>query len=56
MWFFKKKGDYVITLDDDLQQSPEDILKLIPHKEENDVVIGYFKNKNHNFFKRALAK
>jgi len=54
--FSKVKGDFVITLDDDLEQSPEDILKLIPHKEENDVVIGYFKNKNHNFFKRSSSR
>lgn len=54
--FSKVKGDYVITLDDDLQQSPEDILKLIPHKEENDVVIGYFKNKSHNFLKKNSSK
>ena len=54
--FSKVKGDYVITLDDDLQQSPEDILKLIPYKEKNDVVIGYFKNKNHNFFKKSSSK
>ena len=54
--FSKVKGEYVITLDDDLQQSPEDILKLIPHKEENDVVIGYFKNKSHNFLKKNSSK
>ena len=54
--FSKVKGDYVITLDDDLQQSPEDILKLTPYKEKNDVVIGYFKNKNHNFFKKSSSK
>ena len=54
--FSKVKGDFVITLDDDLQHSPEDILKLIPHKDQNDVVIGHFKNKNHNFFKRSSSR
>ena len=37
----RARGRWVITLDDDLQQRPEDIPKLIPH-EDHDVVVANF--------------
>ena len=40
------KGAYLITMDDDLQHSPEDIPTLISHK-EHDMVMGQFRKKNH---------
>lgn len=45
------KGDYVITMDDDLQHPPEEIPKLIRFMDdhpENDVVIGRYDHKQHN--------
>ena len=48
------KGDFVITMDDDLQHKPEDIPLLI--KEQNhDIVIARFRNKKHSFFKRFTS-
>ncbi|MHC4571967.1 MAG: glycosyltransferase family 2 protein [Planctomycetota bacterium] len=41
-------GDYVITLDDDLQNPPEDIVHLIDKaKEGHDVVLGQFRERKH---------
>ncbi len=44
-------GDYLITMDDDLQHSPEDIPTLID-REAHDVVIASFPHKKHSTFKR----
>jgi len=47
--FHYAKGDYVITLDDDLQNPPEEIPKLISliQPQELDVVIGVAKERKH---------
>jgi polyisoprenyl-phosphate glycosyltransferase len=47
------KGDFVVTIDDDMQQNPHDIKRLIEkHKEmDYDVVYGFFKNKKHSFWR-----
>ena len=44
------KGDFVITIDDDLQTPPSEIRKLIQAEEaeETDVVYGYFAKKSHS--------
>ena len=47
-------GDYIITMDDDLQHWPEDILKLM-EEQDHDVVIAKFKDKKHSFFKRFTS-
>ena len=45
-------GDYVVTMDDDLQHPPEEILKLIKEIENgHDVVYGQYVVKQHSFFK-----
>lgn len=47
-------GDIVITIDDDLQHRPEDILLLVNHLKNNenlDVVIGAYKEKKHSFYR-----
>ncbi len=44
-------GDYVITMDDDLQHPPEEIPRLISkmaEKPETDVVIGMYDSKKHS--------
>jgi glycosyltransferase involved in cell wall biosynthesis len=43
------KGAFVITMDDDLQHSPTEILKLINKMEvtDSDVVYGWFAEKHH---------
>jgi glycosyltransferase involved in cell wall biosynthesis len=48
-------GDYIITMDDDLQQSPEDIPLLI-EKKEFDIVIGQYDKKKHTVFKNVTSR
>ncbi|HEY8399731.1 MAG TPA: glycosyltransferase family 2 protein [Cytophagaceae bacterium] len=48
-------GDYIITMDDDLQHLPEDLPALIA-KKEHDIVIAYFKDKKHSFQKQVFSK
>jgi len=44
------KGDFVITIDDDLQNDPQELKNLIDKSAENyDVIFGKFKKKNHGF-------
>ncbi len=43
------RGDWIITIDDDLQQLPEDIPKLIEF-EDHDVVVANFKDRKHGRF------
>ncbi len=53
------RGDFIITLDDDLQHPPEEIPKLIAEMEENpdiDVVIGRYDSKKHNIVRRFGTK
>jgi len=44
------RGDFVITIDDDLQTPPSEIPKLIETMESNlvDLVYGYYPRKNHS--------
>lgn len=51
--FRHAKGNYVITMDDDLQNPPEEIAKLIQtSKEGYDLIIGRFETKQHSFVRR----
>lgn len=50
----KSAGDFVITLDDDLQHPPEEIKKLIDEiniREDLDVVIGQYESKKHSMLR-----
>ena len=48
-------GQYVLTLDCDLEHHPEDIPKLLEYK-EHDIVIAKFETKTHNLFKRIASR
>lgn len=49
----KSTGHFVITLDDDLQNPPEEIIHLIKKSlEGHDVVFGQFRAKRHRFYRR----
>jgi glycosyltransferase involved in cell wall biosynthesis len=59
------KGEFVITIDDDLQHPPIEILKLIDqlNKSDSDVVYGTFEEKQHakirnwgSFFTKKTAR
>ena len=50
-------GDYVITMDDDLQHPPEEIPKLIEKINEGFLVVfGEYKIKKHSKFENFLSK
>ncbi len=51
-------GDFIITIDDDLQIPPEEIEKLINrYKEtESDLVYGYFRRKKHSFIRNLGSR
>jgi polyisoprenyl-phosphate glycosyltransferase len=54
--FNHAKGDYIITMDDDLQHPPEEILKLINKiKEDYDIVFGVYHKKKHAFFRTFVS-
>jgi dolichol-phosphate mannosyltransferase/undecaprenyl-phosphate 4-deoxy-4-formamido-L-arabinose transferase len=48
------RGQYIITLDDDLQHVPEDIPLLLAHR-DHDAVFGQFRELKHSAPKRALS-
>lgn len=52
------KYDYIITMDGDRQNDPEDIPNLIKHLEENDldIVSGWRKNRKDTFFKKFTSR
>jgi len=51
------KGDYVITMDDDLQNPPHEIIKLINKISGSyDLVIGEFLAKKHGLYRRLGSK
>ena len=50
-------GDYIITMDDDLQNPPDEIAKLIKKAHEgHDLVIGQFKESKHSFVRRIGSR
>jgi len=53
------KGDFIITIDDDLQTPPEEIAKLIEtYKAENkpDLIYGFYKQKKHSTIRNIGSK
>lgn len=51
----RSQGDRVLTLDDDLQQAPEDLEKLAEHR-GHDVVIARYRNKKHDLMQRVTSR
>jgi glycosyltransferase involved in cell wall biosynthesis len=52
------KGTYCVMIDDDFQNSPEEILKLVEIAEEGeyDVVYTYYAKKEHAFYRNLGSK
>lgn len=49
------KGDFILTMDDDLQHPPEEVPKLVKALNERpdiDVVIGSYEGRQHNIIRR----
>lgn len=55
--FENAKGDFAVTIDEDLQQDPGDIIKLLEKQKENDydVVYGKFKELKHSTFRNQTS-
>ena len=50
-------GDFIITMDDDLQNPPEEIPKLIKKIQEGyDLIYGKYRKKGHNLFRNFSTK
>jgi undecaprenyl-phosphate 4-deoxy-4-formamido-L-arabinose transferase len=47
------RGDYVVIMDDDFQNPPEEVTRLIEHASTHgyDVVYSYYPNKRHHWFR-----
>lgn len=56
--FIYAKGNYIVTIDDDLQVHPSQILKLLENatKEQSDVVYGVYNKKQHSSIRNAGSK
>jgi len=55
--FHAVSGDYIITIDDDLQNPPEEIVHVVNKILEGyDVVYGQFRQKKHSFLRRLGSK
>ena len=53
----KTTGDWVITLDDDLQQRPEDIPELVKLARSGmDLVYGYYRDTTHSWFRKLTSR
>lgn len=52
------KGDYIVTMDDDMQNPPQEIVHLINKIVETDcdLVLGKFKQKKHSLYRRFGSK
>jgi len=52
------QGEHIITMDDDLQNPPEEILRLWTHTRANsyDVVYTYYDHKQHSLFRNAGSR
>jgi glycosyltransferase involved in cell wall biosynthesis len=56
--FQAARGEFIVTMDEDLQQRPEDIIFLIERQKEGDfdVVYGNYKTRKHSFFRNLTSR
>ena len=56
--FQHSTGDFVVTMDDDMQNPPSEIIKLVNKIEEGDydLVFGKFREKKHPFYRKLGSK
>jgi glycosyltransferase involved in cell wall biosynthesis len=52
--FAEARGDYIVTLDGDLQNDPHDIPDMITLARRKDIVSGWRRKRRDNFFTRYL--
>ncbi len=49
-------GDYVITMDSDLQNDPGDLTKMVPHLKNYDMITGWRQTRRDTWLKRISSK
>ena len=57
--FAHARGDFIITMDDDLQHPPEEISKLVSEmnrRDDVDVIIASYEGRKHGFIRRLGTK
>ena len=56
--FIKSKGDFIITMDDDSQNPPDQILKLLEEitKSKVDLVVGVYEERKHTAVRLISSK
>lgn len=56
--FAHATGDFIVTLDEDLQHNPHDVRLLIAKQQENDydVVYGFYSERHHSWFRNITSK
>lgn len=54
--FLKAKGEYVITLDADLQNDPADITEMIEYLDKYDMVSGWRKERHDSLIRKISSK
>lgn len=54
--FRHSKGKFVSFIDADLQNNPEDILKLLPYCKKYDVIVGWRKNRKDKMYRLVISK
>lgn len=57
--FTYAKGEFIVTMDDDLQHPPEEIVKLVHYLDKNatlDAVIGDYETKKHSWYRNIGSK
>jgi len=52
------RGEYIVNMDDDLQNPPEEVVSLFRYCKDNgyDVVYGYYEKKRHSFFRNLGSR
>lgn len=52
------KGEFIVTMDEDLQHLPEDLKQIISKQQETDadVVYGVYDEKNHSIFRNITSR
>lgn len=54
--FLAAEGEYIITMDSDLQNDPGDILKMVPLLKDYDMVTGWRQSRRDTWLKRVSSK
>src|SRR5262245_16069202 len=52
------RGDYVVIMDDDFQNPPEEVVRLVEHaaRGDYDVVYTYYGRKRHHWFRNLGSR